>query len=35
LVNVTDSFPDGEAWTVQGTAGVLGNVTAYAICVSA
>jgi hypothetical protein len=34
-VNVTDSFPDGEAWTVQGTATVLANVTAYAICVSA
>jgi len=34
-VNVTDSFPDSEAWTVQGTATVLANVTVYAICVSA
>ena len=34
-VNVTDSFPDGEAWTVQGTATVLANITVYAVCVSA
>lgn len=34
-VNVTDSFPDGEAWTVEGTAAVLANITVHAICVSA
>ena len=31
-VNVTGSYPDGSDWVVEGTASVLGNVTAYAIC---
>ena len=34
-VNVEDSFPSGEDWVVRGTATVLADVTAYAICVSA
>jgi hypothetical protein len=34
-VNVEDSYPSGENWIVRGTATVLADVTAYAICVSA
>jgi hypothetical protein len=34
-VNVEDSYPSGEDWIVRGTASVLADVTAYAICVSA
>jgi len=34
-VNVEDSFPSGEDWVVRGTASVVADVTAYAICVSA
>ena len=34
-VNVEDSYPSGGDWVVRGTASVLADVTAYAICVSA
>jgi hypothetical protein len=34
-VNVEDSYPNGESWIVRGTASVLADVTAYAICVNA
>jgi hypothetical protein len=34
-VNVEDSYPSGGDWVVRGTATVLADVTAYAICVSA
>jgi hypothetical protein len=34
-VNVEDSYPSGRNWVVRGTATVLADVTAYAICVSA
>lgn len=34
-VNVEDSYPDGNSWTVRGTVTVVADVTAYAICVSA
>jgi hypothetical protein len=34
-VNVVDSYPSGGDWVVRGTATVLADVTAYAICVSA
>jgi hypothetical protein len=34
-INVEDSYPSGRNWVVRGTATVLADVTAYAICVSA
>jgi hypothetical protein len=34
-VNVEDSYPSGGDWVVRGTASVLADVTAYAICVRA
>lgn len=33
-LNVTDSYPDGNSWTVEGTATLLGDVTVHAVCVA-